>query len=194
MTLDKPLEAVRLEGARVVVRSTELEDAARFVDFFTRNKAHLEPWEPDHEDAFYTHSFWVERLRDGEEMRKRAFGQRMMIFEKPDEDFLAGTISLMQIMARAPIWQARVGYALDAKREGRGLMTEALELVVRYAFDVLNLKRIVAGHLPFNVRSSRTLTRAGFIREACQKEYFYVRGRWEDHIETYRLNPNWKAP
>jgi len=191
---DAPLEAVRLESARVVVRSTETADAARVAHYFARNRAHLEPWEPAHEDAFYTQAFWETTLRDQEEARRRGMMLRMLFFEKPDEDTPAGMISLVNVMARAPVWQGRVGYSLDETKQGRGLMGEALELVVRHAFDVLNLKRVVAGHLPHNVRSSRVLTRAGFVREAYQREFFYVGGRWEDHVETYRLNPNWKAP
>lgn len=188
------ISPVRLEGPRVVVRSTARGDEKRIVAFFDRNRAHLEPWEPEHDPAFYTEAYWEKTLRDHDDARASGMMQRMIFFEEPDEDFATGVISLVHIMARAPIWQARVGYSLDRTKEGRGLMSEALGLVVRYAFDVLNLKRLVAGHLPHNVKSSRVLTRAGFVREAYQREYFWIGGRWEDHVETCLINANWKAP
>jgi ribosomal-protein-alanine N-acetyltransferase len=187
------LEPVRFEGPRVVVRSTTRGDEARVGGFFSRNREHLAPWET-HDDEFFTVPYWEKSIREGEEARARGLMQRMIFFEKPDEDFVAGTISLVHITARAPIWQARVGYGIDATKEGRGLMSEALGIAIRYAFDVLNIKRLLAGHLAHNVRSSRTLARAGFVRECYQREYFWVGGRWEDHVETYLLNPKWKAP
>jgi ribosomal-protein-alanine N-acetyltransferase len=101
---------------------------------------------------------------------------------------------MTEIIARAPVWRARVGYSLDAKKEGRGLMSEALGLVIKYAFEDLNLKRLIAGYLPHNARSARVLERAGFVREGYHKEYFFVGGEWHDHIETSLINPAWKVP
>jgi ribosomal-protein-alanine N-acetyltransferase len=118
----------------------------------------------------------------------------MCIFDKPDESVIAGMISLTEIIARAPVWRARVGYSLDAKKEGRGLMSEALGLVIKYAFEDLNLKRLQAGYLPHNVRSARVLEKAGFVREGYHKDYFFVAGAWHDHIETSLINSAWKVP
>src|SRR6185503_13313838 len=185
------IDPVRLAGPRVVVRSTRIEDARRFVAYHERNRAHLAPWEPAREDAFYTEPYWTERLRRHEEDRERGAGQRFVI-ELGEE--LAGLLSLFDLEARDPTWRGRVGYSLDAGAEGRGLMSEALGLVVRYAFDVLNLKRLQAGYQPQNARSARVLERAGFVKEGYHREVFYVRGAWHDHVDTSLLNRAWRAP
>jgi ribosomal-protein-alanine N-acetyltransferase len=169
------LEPVRLEGPRVVVRSTTPDDAPRYAAYFDRNRAHLEPWEPARDADFYTEAHWVERLRSY-------------------ECELAGNVNLLEIIQRAPVWRARVGYSLDATKEGRGLMSEALGLVVRYAFEVLNLKRLLAGYVPHNARSAAVLARAGFVREGYYHDYLFVGGRWHDHIETSLINPAWRVP
>jgi ribosomal-protein-alanine N-acetyltransferase len=98
----------------------------------------------------------------------------------------------MAVTPRAPVWNARVGYSLDQKKEGRGLMSEALGLVIRYAFDGLNLKRLLAGYVPQNSRSARVLERAGFVKEGYHREYLFVGGKWEDHVETSLINREWK--
>ncbi len=188
------LSPVRLEGPRVVVRSSAPGDERRFLEYFERNRAHLDPWEPSHPDGFYTESFWRERLREHAEERARGVLQRMCIFEKPDLDEIAGMISLTEIIARAPVWRGRVGYSLDAKKEGRGLMSEALGLVIRYAFEGLGLKRLLAGFMPQNARSAKVLERAGFVREGYHREYFYNGGKWHDHVETSLINSAWKPP
>ena len=188
------LSPVRLEAERVVVRSSADGDAPRFLAYFERNRAHLAPWEPDHAPEFYTLPHWETRVREHAEERERGTLERMGIFERPDEDVLAGVISLTEIIARAPVWRARVGYSIDATKEGRGLLSEALGLVIRYAFDDLNLKRLHAGYLPHNARSARVLERAGFVREGYHKDYFFVGGQWHDHVETSLINPTWKFP
>jgi ribosomal-protein-alanine N-acetyltransferase len=109
-------------------------------------------------------------------------------------DVLAGLISMVEIIPRAPVWRARVGYSLDASTEGRGLMSESLALVVRYAFEDLNLKRLLAGFVPHNARSAKVLERAGFVREGYHREYLFVGGQWHDHVETSLINPAWKVP
>lgn len=103
-------------------------------------------------------------------------------------------LSLNAIVLRAPLWSARVGYSLDQDHEGKGLMSEALGLVIRYAWDTLGLHRLVAGFVHTNARSARVLERAGFVREAYHREFFYVGGRWEDHVDTSLINRAWRPP
>jgi len=159
--MDAALGIVRLEGPRVIVRSTAAQDAPRFLAYFDRNRKHLEPWEPEHDDEFYTGDYWRVRMQVHAEDRERGTMQRMCIFVKPDEDELAGVITLMSVMAHAPVWNARVGYSIDAKHERRGLMSEALGLVIKHAWEDLNLKRLLAGYVPHNARSAHVLERAG---------------------------------
>ncbi|HSQ61712.1 MAG TPA: GNAT family N-acetyltransferase [Polyangiaceae bacterium] len=191
---ERPLSLVRLEGARVVVRTTTIADAPSYLRYFDRNRAHLEPWESTHDPIFYTEPFWVERLASHDDERERGTMLRLSIFDRDDGERgeIAGMLGLTQIQARAPVWNARVGYSLDASKEGRGMMSEALALVVRYSFDVLGLKRLLAGYVPRNTRSAKVLARAGFVKEGYYREFLYLNGVWEDHVETSLINPDWR--
>jgi [ribosomal protein S5]-alanine N-acetyltransferase len=55
-------------------------------------------------------------------------------------------------------------YAVDAAAWARGFCSEAVGAVVRYAFDALQLPRVVAAANPANVPSWRVLERAGMKR------------------------------
>lgn len=191
---EAPLSPVHLEGARVVVRTTTTKDAARYARYFDRNRAHLEPWEGLRDEIFYTEAYWLDRLAAHDEERERGTMLRLCIFDRKDGDDpeIAGMLSLTHIQARAPVFNARIGYSLDQSKEGQGLMSESLALVVRYCFDVLNLKRLLAGYVPHNARSAKVLERAGFVREGYYREFLYLRGRWEDHVETSLINPTWR--
>ena len=68
--------------------------------------------------------------------------------------------------------RAEVGYILRRDRWGLGLMNEALECVLDFAFDTLRLHRLEADIDPRNAASARSLERLGFRREG------FMRGRW----------------
>jgi ribosomal-protein-alanine N-acetyltransferase len=72
-------------------------------------------------------------------------------------------------------------------------MVEAVGAAVGYAFAVLRLHRVMANYMPHNVRSAAVLRRAGFTVEGYARDYLLINGRWEDHVLTGIVNPDWKA-
>jgi ribosomal-protein-alanine N-acetyltransferase len=69
-------------------------------------------------------------------------------------------------------------------------MFEALQALVRYAFEDLKLHRIMANYMPANERSGRLLRRIGFVVEGYARDYLHLDGAWRDHILTSLTNPN----
>ena len=104
-------------------------------------------------------------------------------------DVLIGTIGLYQVI-RGPRQSALLGYSLDQEHNGKGYMTQAANLVVNYAFDILKLHRIEAGVMPHNIGSIRVLEKAGFHKEGVARKSVEINGRWEDHQMLAILNPN----
>ena len=95
-------------------------------------------------------------------------------------------------IARGPFQAAYLGYGLDHRAVGKGLMTEALQAAIRYCFDQLNLHRIMANYMPTNVRSADLLKRLGFVPEGYARDYLFLAGQWQDHILTSLTNASWK--
>lgn len=58
--------------------------------------------------------------------------------------------------------EGELGYWLGAPFWGRGLMTEAVEAVVRHAFADLRLKKLWCGYYDGNLRSKRVAEKCGF--------------------------------
>jgi [ribosomal protein S5]-alanine N-acetyltransferase len=77
-----------------------------------------------------------------------------------------------------------IGYSLDERWQGQGLMTEALGATLEYAFDQLRLHRIEANYLPHNRRSASLLQRLGFVVEGYSREYLFISGEWQDHVRS----------
>ena len=68
-----------------------------------------------------------------------------------------------------PTQQAMIGYSVLPRWRGHGYATRAAGLVARWAFDLVDIARVIAGTAPDNVGSQRVLERAGFVREGYQR-------------------------
>jgi [ribosomal protein S5]-alanine N-acetyltransferase len=107
-----------------------------------------------------------------------------------NDDAIIGAISLSQIF-RGGFQSAYLGYHVGAQYAGQGYMTEALQLVLRYAFKDLKLHRLEANIQPGNVASIALVKRAGFVLEGYSARYLKVCGRWRDHERWAILFDNW---
>jgi RimJ/RimL family protein N-acetyltransferase len=84
--------------------------------------------------------------------------------------------------------KAAVGYWLAPEARGRGVATGAVQLLVRWAFDVeLELVRMELLTLVGNEASGRVALRAGFTREGVLRRYLPFRGDLVDAVMFARL-------
>lgn len=63
---------------------------------------------------------------------------------------------------------------------GQGLASEALDLILRFAFGELKMHRVYAVMVCINESSVRLLERHGFIREATWRKACRMNGGWHD--------------
>jgi ribosomal-protein-alanine N-acetyltransferase len=88
---------------------------------------------------------------------------------------------------------AYLGYYVGARYAKRGYMTEALRLMLDYAFRKLKLHRLEANIQPTNLSSIALVKRAGFVREGYSRRYLKIGGRWRDHERWAILYEDWKS-
>jgi ribosomal-protein-alanine N-acetyltransferase len=104
---------------------------------------------------------------------------------------IVGTITLSQIF-RGGFQNAYLGYYVGAPHASRGHMTEALQLLLQFAFKQLKLHRLEANIQPRNAASIALVERAGFVLEGFSPRYIKICGRWRDHERWALLAENWK--
>jgi ribosomal-protein-alanine N-acetyltransferase len=117
-------------------------------------------------------------------MKERGEGITWGIYFKHQPSQKIGNIGLFRIIHEH--FRSEIGYLLDPKQQQKGIMYEALEAVINYAFNTLKLHSIEANINPENNASRQLLIKAGFHKEAYFKENYYFNGQFIDS-EIYSL-------
>ncbi len=107
-------------------------------------------------------------------------------------DRLIGFISLDGIE-----WQhgsAFVGIGIgEPDLWGKGYGSEAMRLVLRYAFDYLHLERVGLDVFEYNQRAFRSYLKVGFVEEGRLRQFLNRDGRRWDLIYMGILREEWEA-
>ncbi|CAM4467138.1 ribosomal-protein-alanine N-acetyltransferase [Paenibacillus endophyticus] len=168
-----------MNNNRVYIRLMADKDSEQLHAIRQRNYYFFKPFEPIRPDEYFTleeqRRIIQAGIKGAEEDRNYVFG----VFEKQSES-LMGRIELSGVV-RGPFQNASLGFFMDEVHNGKGYMTEAIGLVLEYAFSEVGLHRIQAGVMPRNLASVRVLEKAGFRYEGLAKRYLKINGEWEDH-------------
>ena len=87
---------------------------------------------------------------------------------------------------------AEIHYALSPDYSGRGLMTEAIQAVLRFGFERMGLHRIEAKCMVQNRASERVMQKAGMKFEGIMRDGIFAKGRYHD-LKVYAvLEKEWE--
>lgn len=173
-----------LRGERVYLTAITRDDSATIARWFS-----------DVELLRLTsyHNIMPQTVRDQEKrydrMRKEdqdyTFGVRIQYEEK-----LIGIISIND-----PDWRSRwasIGVTIGEKAYwGKGYGTEAIGILLRYAFYELNLNRIELDVASYNERAIRSYKKAGFQQEVVRRQALYRDDTYYDIIVMSILRDEW---
>ncbi|MBY6036898.1 GNAT family N-acetyltransferase [Fictibacillus nanhaiensis] len=81
---------------------------------------------------------------------------------------------------RTKHFRAEVGFELSKDFWGKGIGSEALEAVVTYGFQHLQLERIEALIEPNNLASQKLVEKQGFQKEGLLRHYEFTCGKFDD--------------
>lgn len=161
MLLDLPSQ---VETERLILRPYRAGDGAAYYKLAQNNKSHLLPYEAGN-PALAIHS-----LEDAE-ILVREFGAKWVarsIFFVGGWEKSSGEL-VVQVVISVVHWSTsefEIGYFVDCAHQGHGFVTEGVCVMLRFAFDCLQARRISAGCNDTNLRSQHVLERCGFTREA----------------------------
>jgi ribosomal-protein-alanine N-acetyltransferase len=189
--MERPLP--HLSGRRVLLRLASEKDVPQIILFYRDNAAHFETVASPKPAEFYTIEFWIEKVKSSQDSFLADQSCNFFIFDIADDSTVLGFVNFFSFI-RGAFHACILGYGLAQSAQGKGLMTEALQMTIDFAFKQLNLHRLMANYSPTNVRSAKLLVRLNFVVEGYARDYLLVHGEWQDHVLTALTNLNWKPP
>lgn len=153
------LRKLKPSDAEALYRGFRDKDVLRWIN---RNK----PYERNDAVKFISRSNYHWR-------KKKAFIFGIILKET---NTLIGDVGIRNIKDKT----ASVGYWLSKEYWGKGIMTEALKLVLEFGFKKLKLHRIYGDCFEKNIGSHKVLTKAGFKLEGVERKSRFKKGKWHN--------------
>ncbi len=164
-------------------------DIDEIVGYYSRNQEYLGRFSAPVNSKWLGREFWGPRVEEMHASFRDDKACNFFMFD--DKRRVVGVINLSNAI-RGAFHCCTLGYGLDQDLQGRGLMTEALKVAIRYAFEEMNFHRIEANYQPKNLKSENILRKLGFIEEGLAQSYLHINGIWEPHMKTSLTNQNWR--
>ena len=166
-----------LSSGRVGLRPIARGDRDGWSEARERNAGWLAPWEatpPRDPGPALTFAAMVR------ELRRQARRGSTLPFVVTYDDVLVGQLTVGGI-TYGSLCSAHIGYWIDSRVAGRGIMPTAVALAVDHCFLMLRLHRVEVNIRPENVASLRVVEKLGFREEGLRRSFLHISGEWRDH-------------
>jgi ribosomal-protein-alanine N-acetyltransferase len=165
------------------LRAPRATDIPELRSVLIRNADHLRPFSPSPPPGTNPVGLTELGRSIGRHRRdwKAGAGYVFVTSLREPREAIIGRVALTSV-TRGPFQSAQLGYWIDASHAGHGLMSEAVDLVLGFAFVALALHRLQAAVMPRNGPSRRILEKRLFREEGYATRYLRIAGRWEDHL------------
>ena len=155
--------------------------AAPLARFHARNRFHLRmamSQTPELEDPAY----WEPELTRRQTAMQSGQAVHLVGIPKEPAGSEVGALISFWAIEHGDFQGCTMSILLDRYLEGRGLMHAMAEPAVREVIARYKLHRVMANHLPENLRSAQILRRLGFAVEGYARDFIRINGRWRDVV------------
>lgn len=155
--------------------------AEAFARFHVRNKHHLHmamSLVPELDQVAH----WEGELPRRVQAMNAGQAVHLVGFLKDGDGSEIGCLTSFWAIEHGDFQACTLSFLLDQSLEGRGLMHAAVAPAVSEVLRRYHLHRIMATHLPENLRSAALLRRLGFVVEGYARDFVRVNGQWRDNV------------
>ncbi len=128
---------------------------------------------------------WYENMRKDKD--RYIFGIRTR-----EDDKIIGNCGLFDFNWSSRHAEFGIGIG-DKAYWGRGYGSDATRILMRYAFDELNLNRVELSVYDFNVRARSAYEKVGFVHEGTRRQAIFREGAYHDVHVMGLLRADWRA-
>lgn len=172
---------VELTEGPVRLRPLRRRDGRAWRRVRAANTEWLEPWEASSPEPAPPRGYG-EMVRD---LRRQAREGRALPFAIEYAGSFVGQLTVGGVMWGS-LRSAHVGYWVDQRVAGRGVVPTAVALAVDHCLFTVGLHRIEVNIRPENTASLRVMEKLGFRDEGLRLAYLHIDGAWRDH-RTFAL-------
>jgi ribosomal-protein-alanine N-acetyltransferase len=173
---------VRLYGARVMLRPLAPNDFRAWSEVRQRNEGWLTVWEPSRHahqpDPTTDKAAFASRCLQRDRDRSAGTAYQFGLFL---DQHVVGEVNLNNVI-RGAMQSGTIGYWIDQRHAGHGYVAEGVVVLVRFAFEQLQLHRVEICIVPRNQRSRRVVEKLAIREEGVAQRYLEINGTWEDHV------------
>lgn len=185
---------ISFQTERLILKTLPPTYNLQLLQFYSRNKKHFEPWEPDRVPSFYTLQYQKLTLAMEQQLLFKNKILRLWIFKKHDPNTIIGSVNFYNIVFD-PFYHCQIGYKLDKDHTGYGYALEAVTAAIKFLLRRYpQIHRIEANIMPCNHSSLKLITKLGFIYEGTSKSSIRINHKWEDHCKYVYFNPKVELP
>ena len=167
----------RLERGDLVLRAMRLRDSSAWAEVRAANTAWLGPWEATSPEGPLPPVSFPALVRA---LAHQGRSGQSMPFVLEVRGRLAGQVTVGAI-EWGSLRSANVGYWLDGRLAGQGIMPRAVAMVVDHCFTAAGLHRVEVNIRPENAASRRVAEKLGLRFEGSRAGYLHIAGAWRDH-------------
>lgn len=181
VTAPAEVPAIWLDNDRWWLYAVHPDFSAQFTRFHVRNRHHLRmamSLTPEIEQLEH----WQAELPRRQQAMRAGQAVHLVGFTKDGDASEIGCLASFWSIEHGDFQACTLSFLLDERLEGRGLMYTALAPAVREVLKRYDLHRIMATHLPENLRSAQLLRRLGFVVEGYARDFVKVNGHWRDNV------------
>jgi ribosomal-protein-alanine N-acetyltransferase len=167
-----------LSEGPVGLRPIRRRDAAEWRAVRSANVEWLTPWEATPPAGTDTGNLTFRGMVGY--LRAEARAGRLLPFVVTYEDRLVGQLTVGGI-AWGSLASAHIGYWVDSRWAGRGIIPTAVALAVDHSLFTVGLHRIEINIRPENAASLRVVEKLGLREEGLRQRLLHIDGAWRDH-------------
>ena len=162
-----------LIGKRVYLRALGKEDLI-----------YIRKWSNDHEIRKLTGEVVSMSQADADKFLERVYSdntREWFVIVVKENDRVIGETGLLRMF---PAWRTTDISIIIGEKDawGKGYGTEAILLLLDYAFRCLNFHRVAIGVVAFNEKAIHFWEKVGFKKEGIQRDGYYYNHKYHDFV------------
>src|SRR3990167_8684733 len=162
------------------------KDAHRLFSLIESNRAYLRAWLPwlDHSTTEKDSSTFIKTMTE-RWLSKKGFALGIWL-----NDLLIGTVGFNVIDRKRQL--GKIGYWLSEAYQGRGIATQAVQALITYGFQSLDLRTITINCAEKNAKSRKVAERLGFHFDKVETNKEWLYDHYVNHVVYSLKSHDWR--